>query len=338
MALIEEVKWLPTELDLETNIQRLVSMLSGVTTLPEEVGFPTMALSDRHQKPHRLAALRFLMREIQGLNLGLECIEQPYDLASEDFDAVLISIMSTLSYQGSESTEIPDYPADGVNLWTILPADRKATNQYIVLGAHYDSVINCAGANDNATGVACTIEVLKAVARLEHRQANLLLVFFDQEEIGYLGSQYFSKWLTSKCEQDGWEILSVHSVDMVGYSDGQPALGLCEPPPALLALYSSRTVIEHLERDGRPWGVLEQGRARSDYLNFNGCFNPERPFCAVGVSEPMPGPWPAYPHYYKHSDTFDKVDFGYSARVALHIIQVIGSILLNPLSRTSLNA
>ena len=75
--------------------------------------------------------------------------------------------------------------------------DPNLQNEYIVVGAHYDhigvwngNIYN--GADDNASGVAVLIELAR---KLKYNQANLkrsiILIAFDAEEIGLLGSKHF---------------------------------------------------------------------------------------------------------------------------------------------------
>jgi len=62
----------------------------------------------------------------------------------------------------------------------------------ILLMAHYDSRPNTPGAGDNASGVAATLETLRALTTVGLPMKNTLIVLFsDAEEAGLLGSQAF---------------------------------------------------------------------------------------------------------------------------------------------------
>lgn len=75
------------------------------------------------------------------------------------------------------------------------------TNEYVVVGAHFDhlgkdealvghKIYN--GADDNASGVSAVMQIAKAfVESGEKPQRNVIFAFWDGEEIGLLGSQYF---------------------------------------------------------------------------------------------------------------------------------------------------
>jgi Zn-dependent M28 family amino/carboxypeptidase len=74
--------------------------------------------------------------------------------------------------------------ATGVNVIGTLAG---ATEDRVVVGAHYDHIPGCAGADDNASGVAGILEVARVVSG--HRfQRTLVVACFDDEESGLVGS------------------------------------------------------------------------------------------------------------------------------------------------------
>lgn len=60
----------------------------------------------------------------------------------------------------------------------------------IVVGAHFDAVDSSAGANDNGSGVAVVLELLKSMKDFPWK-CTVDFVFFDQEEKGLIGSQFY---------------------------------------------------------------------------------------------------------------------------------------------------
>ncbi|WP_144053638.1 M28 family peptidase [Baaleninema simplex] len=60
----------------------------------------------------------------------------------------------------------------------------------VLVGAHYDTVADSPGADDNASGVATLLELAR-VLRSNTHQRRLTLVLFDREEDGLLGSLNF---------------------------------------------------------------------------------------------------------------------------------------------------
>lgn len=63
------------------------------------------------------------------------------------------------------------------------PSDTR-----LVIGAHYDSVENSTGANDNASG--CSV-LLHLIERLENIKHSIDIVFFDREESIDHGSESY---------------------------------------------------------------------------------------------------------------------------------------------------
>lgn len=77
----------------------------------------------------------------------------------------------------------------GRNIIGILEGKSK---KRIIIGAHYDTVPNSPGANDNAAGVGILLETAKS---LSNKNLNHTLVFiaFDGEEHGLIGSSHYLK-------------------------------------------------------------------------------------------------------------------------------------------------
>ena len=96
----------------------------------------------------------------------------------------------------------------------IVELKGQSKDNAIIIGGHYDSVLEGPGINDNGSGVAVLLDLIK------HYQANpnqlkhtLYFAFWDSEEVGVAGSQHFVKNLT---EQQLSQIKAYINVDMVG--------------------------------------------------------------------------------------------------------------------------
>lgn len=86
----------------------------------------------------------------------------------------------------------------------------------LLVGAHYDSVPGCPGADDNASAVAAMLGCARAIAGLN---SDVGFVAFNREEDGLLGSLDFVAELTG---QKTFEIAGCHVLEMVGYSSDEP--------------------------------------------------------------------------------------------------------------------
>ncbi len=82
----------------------------------------------------------------------------------------------------------------------------------LLIGAHYDTVVNSPGADDNASGIAVILEIARLFGSTP-TATSLEIVFFDQEELGLFGSFAF----TSRPE-NLQTLRHVIILDMVGYA------------------------------------------------------------------------------------------------------------------------
>ena len=104
-----------------------------------------------------------------------------------------ISASAQATYQDIESYNV---------VGKILGSDAKLREEYVVHSAHLDhlgigppvkgdSIYN--GAHDNASGVACVLEIAKIYSRLKLKpKRTMLFVFVTGEELGLLGSSAFA--------------------------------------------------------------------------------------------------------------------------------------------------
>lgn len=108
--------------------------------------------------------------------------------------------------------EVVEYGPGTNVIGTLQGSDPGAPT--VVVGAHFDSVRNCDGANDNATGVAALLESARVLGAQEHA-GTLIMACWDEEERGKLGSNAHSFQLRG--------IADVAIVmDMIGYADSRP--------------------------------------------------------------------------------------------------------------------
>lgn len=108
------------------------------------------------------------------------------------------------------------------NLVAIIEgSDPVLKDEYIILGAHYDHIgikngEVCNGADDNASGSTCLIEVARQLlADKTKLRRSVIICAFDAEEIGLFGSQEFAKYLSSNSLIERVQLMM--SIDMVGW-------------------------------------------------------------------------------------------------------------------------
>ncbi|MCD4832354.1 MAG: M20/M25/M40 family metallo-hydrolase [Bacteroidales bacterium] len=106
--------------------------------------------------------------------------------------------------------------------------DLVLKDEYVVIGGHYDhlgmggpstssrmpdSIAVHFGADDNASGIASIIEIAEKLAdNKSHLQRSVIIIAFGAEEIGTIGSKFF----TSNPTIDLKQIKAMVNIDMVG--------------------------------------------------------------------------------------------------------------------------
>ena len=98
----------------------------------------------------------------------------------------------------------------GTNLIGTL---RGSDDEQVIASAHYDHIERCAGADDNASGVAAVLELSRLLAGTA-RSRTLRVAFWDEEERGLLGSRAFAQRARKRNEQ----IAIAVSFDAIGFA------------------------------------------------------------------------------------------------------------------------
>lgn len=263
----------------------MVEVLSGALPITEDV-----YLQSRSSAKERALAAEFLYAQLA--NAGLNPERHEYKVSNKL--AVLDLFFD---------------PYIGTNVYTTIPS-TVGSKEYVVLGAHYDSEPGSPGANDNATGVSLAYEVAAKLKRLRHREKNFIIVFFDQEEDGLIGSQAFAQKLRS----EGLCVHSVHTTDMVGWDgDSDGAVELELPTESLEALYAKAAKKLNIP-------VYKTAVNSSDHAAFR-----ELGYQAVGISEEYAN-GDTTPHYHKPTDTVETVNFQYLAQTTHLVWEVMKSL------------
>ena len=110
--------------------------------------------------------------------------------------------------------------ADSRNVVVKMPSE-SSDGRVVVLGAHYDTTPGTQGANDNGSGVAALMTVIREIAD-EDFPFDLWFVLFGAEEIGLFGSQHFVDSLTMD-ERDS--IVAMLNFDVVGTGEFAEVIG-----------------------------------------------------------------------------------------------------------------
>lgn len=259
-----------SESNAQTIQKEQQSILAGLTGKTSIKNYKP--LNDRYSVENRSISRDFLGNWIKDLGL---------DLKEHSYKIDILRKGVTKNYEG-------------INIYTEIPSTTKS-DEYILIGAHFDSVKNCPGANDNATGCALVYGVAKQINDLKVRTKNVLVVYFDQEERGVVGSQAFTNFIKEK----KLNVHSVHTADQMGWDmDNDKNIEIEVPTPFLKSIYQ-----KHAKKLGIK--ALVTPETGSDHRTFRaGGFN------AVGITEEYRNK-DTTPHYHRVTDTYETVNFEY---------------------------
>ncbi|MGE0158089.1 MAG: M20/M25/M40 family metallo-hydrolase [Gemmatimonadales bacterium] len=194
----------------------------------------------------------------------------------------------------------------GVNLVGMVPGRSdpgSASGDVIFLTAHYDhlgvrdgQIFN--GADDNASGAAAVLEIVRRVSRepLEH---TLLVALFDAEELGSRGARALVAEPPVPLERVALDV----NLDMVARTAGLLWAGGAAHTPALrpvlegVAARAPVTLRLGHDRPGAPEG--DDWTEQSDHVAFH---EVGIPFVYFGVED--------HPDYHRPTDDVERIDPG----------------------------
>lgn len=253
-------------------------------------------------------------------------------------------IRSRLQQSGYEPTEHPfSMQGDTVSNLEAVLAGSNSTKETIVVGAHYDSVAGTVGANDNATGVAATLELARLFQGSKLRRT-VRFVFFVNEEPPYFQTENMGSLVYAReLRREGVSVVGMISLETIGFYSDVP--GSQKYPSGLASFYPSRGNFIGFVANSESGALLRKSIRR---------FRESTEFPSEGIA--APGEWlgigwsdhwsfwqqnyPAimvtdtaafrYPYYHTAGDTFDKVDFEKAARVVFGVRNVIEALANQP--------
>jgi hypothetical protein len=205
----------------------------------------------------------------------------------------------------------------------ILALPQTPFNEVVLVGAHYDSVPTCPGADDNGSAVAAMLGCAAACS-LWRPELPVVFVAFNCEEDGLLGSR---DYVASYVPHARFSIRCAHILEMVGYASS--AQGSQRVPPGLpikisdkgdfLGLLANRHSVDLLD------SVLEHAATYSPHLPVTGLkvsLGLEKYFPVLARSDHAPFWEQRIPavmwtdtsefrnhNYHRHTDTPDTLDF-----------------------------
>jgi hypothetical protein len=322
------------------NLENALANASNLNIDSEQLMAHLAAVSQPRATPDEKATARqYIIEQLTGYGLTVE--QQTYQQPPNEPGRT----------SRADSSPSDDWH-EGTNIVATLPGSDPDAGS-ILLGAHYDSLIDSPGADDNGSAIAALIET----GRIFAQQADVLranaakaaprtlkLVFFDQEESqpdgsGLLGSLAFTGQASNIADLKGAIIL-----DMIGYACYEPN---CQSYPAQIPLQNLPDIgdfiavlglRDHVDLLGafmlsaqrnqptvlslpvpEPMLRLFPDLLRSDHAPFW-----EKGIPAVFVSDTANF---RNPHYHTAEDTVETIDPAFFQGSAQHIVNAIAALI-----------
>jgi Zn-dependent M28 family amino/carboxypeptidase len=217
----------------------------------------------------------------------------------------------------------------------------SSSESTLIIGAHYDSVTGCPGANDNATGVAAVLELSRLLGENGKDVATRFVAFANEEPPFFMSELMGSRVYARRCRERGERIAGMFSLETIGYYSNEPDSQQYPGPALFQRLYpdtgnfigfvsnlSSRKLMRDAGREFRRRATFPSegvaapadipGIGWSDHWAFW-----QEGYSAVMLTDTAPY---RYPHYHLASDTPDKLDYDSFARVVWGLKEMFGAL------------
>jgi Zn-dependent M28 family amino/carboxypeptidase len=106
-----------------------------------------------------------------------------------------------------------------------IEAEIRGTTEpdsIIIVGAHYDTAGGLPGANDNASGVAATLEIAELIRHAPPRRTVRWLFFVNEEPPFFQGPGMGSYRYAGRCRERNERITAMLSLETIGYYSSRP--------------------------------------------------------------------------------------------------------------------
>ncbi len=213
---------------------------------------------------------------------------------------------------------------------------KSRPNEIIILGAHYDSVIGCPGANDNATGVAAILEFSRLL-KAQNLDRTVRFVAFPNEEPPFFETEHMGSLVYARRARNrGENIVAMLSIETIGYySDTKGSQRYPFPFSffypnignfiGFIGNTSSRKLVHqviasfrkntHFPSEGVAAPGWMTGIGWSDQWSFW-----KEGYPGIMITDTAPF---RYPYYHTQWDTPNKIDYDRMARVVAGLKQVV---------------
>jgi Zn-dependent M28 family amino/carboxypeptidase len=215
----------------------------------------------------------------------------------------------------------------------------ESPDEYLVIGAHYDSVVGCPGANDNASGVAALLAISRELANRKLPRSVRFVAFVNEEPPYFQTANMGSVVYAQAAKKRGDDIVGMLSLETIGYySDSEKSQHY--PPPFNLFYPSTgnfiafvgnmasrklvRRCVKHFRRSTQ---FPSEGVAAPGWITGIGWSDQwafwQAGYPALMVTDTAPF---RYAHYHTIGDTPEKLHYEHTARVVAGLVEVVAAL------------
>ena len=241
------------------------------------------------------------------------------------------------TYQVAEQTyDIRLEPPLTVRNIEVEISGTASPGDIVIIGAHYDTVPSCAGANDNTTGMAAVLELARLLPARTMDRTVRLVAFVNEEppffQTDLMGSRVYAR----RCRERDENVVAMLSLETIGFYADEPE---SQKYPFPFSFFYPDT--------GNFVGFVGNLGSRSLTRRAIRAFRESTEFPSEGLAAPawIPGigwsdhwsfwreGYPGvmitdtapfrYPHYHTPQDTPDRIDYDRLARVVMGVSRVV---------------
>jgi len=266
----------------------------------------------------------------------------PHPWGSPRGQAAALYVAAQLREAGLDEVELQPFERQGARGTNVVATLRARGEEFVLVGAHHDTVPEAPGAYDDGSGVGLLIELARALARDEVRPRTVVFASFDGEEAWSTGrgTTAGSRAFVERLGPRGRSLVAAFAIEMSGWRLGTPVLHPIayadprEPGRAVVApAWLVRAALAGARDAGSALGVgdpylawLYQPAVRTfrvrlygDDLSFLQAGHP-----ALFASDSSFSAF--YPDYHRPTDTADKLDAAALGRMGRGVLGVVRAL------------
>ncbi len=210
--------------------------------------------------------------------------------------------------------QLQQYKYSNYNIANIIAGSQEnlLSSKYYVIGAHYDSVPETYGADDNASGIAVLLELARYTTQ-EKISLPIRFVAFTAEEpptfgTRHQGSKVFVKSVLEKKD----EILGAIILEMVGYTSNEQSYPLVLKWMGYPSKGNFIGIVGNRKSKKFGQSIFQSFKKLSDHSSFWDAGLP-----AVMITDTA---FFRNPNYHTPQDTFDTLDYFFMAELVKSLL------------------